>query len=504
LFTIDRAEIESLRMIEAMIRNYDDVRVQKKPLSIGVFGPPGAGKSFGVKALAEGILGSHVPFLEFNLSQFDDPGDLIGPMHRVRDAVLGGLTPVVFWDEFDSQQYRWLQYLLAPMQDGAFQDGQLTHPIGKCVFVFAGGTAATLDSFGVPEAPPIAPDQRARLSASERREREELERRYEQFKLLKGPDFVSRLHGFLNVLGPNPRTDGDHIDITYPIRRALLLRTMLGLGNREELSIDAGLLRALLRVSTYRHGARSFEKIVGALGQASDNGRLYRAALPPDPILNRETDAEEFWRIVLERDRLRSSLDVDVLAALVHLRYREGAERSKAIARAAGKSEGMWAVHPEIQKDFDALSEDAKASNRAAARRLPDLLALVDFRIVPQESGDDGSWRKPLEKAIHRHIVRLAQAEHLGWWAERMSNGWTPGPRDNALKRHPLLVEWSKLPPVERDKDVWAVLATPDLLAAIGHKAIPVGDIRRSPRQRRRGSRRRVKKSDGGRSRRGS
>jgi hypothetical protein len=78
LFTVDRGEIESLRTLDGLIRAYEDGGVQKKPLCIGVFGRPGAGKSFGVKALAEGILGPKVPFLEFNLSQFAGPDDLVG------------------------------------------------------------------------------------------------------------------------------------------------------------------------------------------------------------------------------------------------------------------------------------------------------------------------------------------------------------------------------------------------------------------------------------------
>ncbi len=86
--------------------------------------------------------------MEFNLSQFKDSADLIGAFHQVRDRVLQGFVPVVFWDEFDSGNYKWLQYLLAPMQDGKFQEGQITHPIGKCVFIFAGATSATFDSFG--------------------------------------------------------------------------------------------------------------------------------------------------------------------------------------------------------------------------------------------------------------------------------------------------------------------------------------------------------------------
>jgi len=46
---------------------------------------------------------------------------LNGAFHQVRDLALSGRTPVVFWDEFDSRELLWLQYLLAPMQDGRFQ-----------------------------------------------------------------------------------------------------------------------------------------------------------------------------------------------------------------------------------------------------------------------------------------------------------------------------------------------------------------------------------------------
>ena len=189
---------------------------------------------------------------------------------------------MAFWDEFDSQNYQWLQYLLAPMQDGAFQEGQITHPIGKCIFIFAGGTSPSLTEFGVASPDSIAEADLAGLSDADRAERLAVQaERYREFKLLKGPDFISRLHGFLNVLGPNPQSKPGHPDVTWPIRRAIILRGILGLRGETELDIDDGLLSALLGVSVYKHGARSFEKIMGTLSQDSRGGRIRRSALPP-------------------------------------------------------------------------------------------------------------------------------------------------------------------------------------------------------------------------------
>jgi hypothetical protein len=462
LFTVDRREIERLRMLDGLIRSYVDVKVQKKPLCIGVFGPPGAGKSFGVRALAEGVLGRDVPFLEFNLSQFKGPDDLVGALHRVRDAVLGGITPVAFWDEFDSRNYDWLQYLLAPMQDGAFQEGQITHPIGKSIFVFAGGTSETFEQFGVP----VPKGQAEQEGSSEvRREHDE---RYREYNLRKGPDFVSRLHGHLNVLGPNPAGAGD---LSYPVRRAILLRGILGLKD-EELRIDNGLLYALLMVSKYRHGARSFEKIVQTLAQARVDGRLVRSGLPVDLARDLE-DVDEFRRLLDERSQFRSHPDIDTLAAAIHLGFLKGAERSRIEAAVRNEPNLAWTIHPAIERSYNHLSEDLKASNRSAARRIPDHLALINFIVEPLEPGDDSSWKLPLEAAIERHLERLAQAEHLGWWAEQIDAGRTTGPRDDTARRHPLMVEWAKLLRADQDKDRTAMRGLPAVLEVAKYKAVP-------------------------------
>jgi hypothetical protein len=272
--TVDRHEIESLRRIHELVRQYESRTPQRQPLSLAVFGAPGAGKSFIVEQIARWTLGEDPPYLAVNLSQLYDEKELIGAFHRVRDLVLKGRTPLVLWDEFDAREYCWLRLLLAPMQDGTFQEGQVVHPIGKCVFVFAGGTSTTFDAF---------------QSRHLERRGKEAARAERVWKFAKGPDFISRIHGSLDVLGPNQRRlepkrrdatpQRDLKDMCFPIRRALFLRGVLGAKGSEQLDIEPALLDALLRMPDYTHGSRSFERILRRLREGGHP--IHRGSLPP-------------------------------------------------------------------------------------------------------------------------------------------------------------------------------------------------------------------------------
>lgn len=247
MITADPREIEGLRAVSTLFGNYAR-HPTDNPLSVAVFGPPGAGKSFGINEVAKQLKqGIRQEPLVFNLSQFSDPAMLIGALHQVRDVALGGEIPLVFWDEFDSplhgQARGWLRYFLAPMQDGKFLDGQITHPTGRAIFVFAGGTSFCMqDFFPMNGAAKLQDDQ----------------------KQAKLPDFVSRLRGFLNVHGLNPVKPEEPIPY---VRRAILIHSLLkrhasNLANEDGINVEASLLNALLEAKEYKHGARSIEAII--------------------------------------------------------------------------------------------------------------------------------------------------------------------------------------------------------------------------------------------------
>jgi len=283
LWTVDREEIEGLRAVDTLIRKYLDNPSDAKPLSIAIFGPPGAGKSFGVRQLVDEDV---TPVLEFNLSQVEE-SQLPGFFHMIRDCNLEQKTPLCFFDEFDSKNLSLLKNFLAPMQDGKFLEGQTQRPIGRGIFVFAGGTSETFKSFRTNiEEMPAQKQNAGREKTPEEKEQEE-DRKHA--KSVKKADFVSRLRGSYDVKGPNRHTESSNGDPAHYLRRAILLRRFFedqlsGIISQEDkyASIEPALLNALLRVEKYRHGTRSMELLVQALAREHAGASVGRSDLPID------------------------------------------------------------------------------------------------------------------------------------------------------------------------------------------------------------------------------
>jgi len=240
LKSIDRLEIEHYSNIRNIMDMYYKNTKFKEPLSIAVFGQPGSGKTFGVKQIVGNVLPKDkTETISCNVTQFADPiKDLGECFQKVRDIILKEKLPLVFFDEFDTDNCRWIKYFLMPMQDGEFKDKTGTHPLGRCILVFAGGTAFTFDEF------------RSKNNGAKARKK-------------KIPDFISRIKDSIDITGLN---QGNEENENYILKRALVLRSKCKDENRLDIKdpkfIDENILRAMLLVPYFKHGGRSIENIL--------------------------------------------------------------------------------------------------------------------------------------------------------------------------------------------------------------------------------------------------
>lgn len=332
-FTVDRREAENMRGIVQIIRSYLFGEM-RRPLSIGVFGPPGAGKNFLINEVCKQIKadqggGSSHEFypMTFNLSQFSDPHLLTEAFDEIQDVGLNHKLPVVFWDEFDSplrgMPLGWLSFFLGPMNDGQYFRRERTRRLPASIFVFAGSLFTSYLSVSVLHR--MSTDGILQVFVNRFTPAE--------WQAAKGPDFKSRLTGTLDVLGVNPLSavrifrqgidsPSDFItsiggngsefisqDIrdpySYFVRRALVLRKQLWDKNRDVfdgnepdsayLRIDKKVARAFLEIGEYAHGARSIEQIISM--SAFDGRPVYGPReIPTAAQLRVHVNAKEFER----------------------------------------------------------------------------------------------------------------------------------------------------------------------------------------------------------------
>ena len=433
LKTVDKTEIEGYRSIKNLMQEYVSTIHPVRPLSIAVFGTPGSGKSFGVTEIASTIAPELIEKLDFNLSQFQSVIDLHNAFHRVRDLTLRGKIPLVFFDEFDStfeSKLGWLKYFLSPMQDGAFQEGDFVHPIGKAIFVFAGGTSSTFQKFSGDDIEGLLEQKQFK----------------QEFQMAKGPDFISRLRGYVNILGPN-QTD-EHWDQLFIIRRAMLLRSLLErraphlINSKLEALVDNGVIRAMLKVPRYKHESRSMEAIF-EMSRLNVAKKWEQSHLPSKDQLSLHVDEEQFLRHLMH-DAFYSER-VEIIAKEIYdVKVKYCKEDKKG----------------SIKSSFDELTEDERNLYKDQARHIPNALHRINYDTISVNEKPATVEFSKVELGI------LACYEHKRWSLQRKEAGWNYGETlDSIAKTHPYLVSWEALAEASKQELMERVKAWPEILS---------------------------------------
>ena len=294
LRTADPAEIDPVLTLQTVMDSYISKESFQRPLCIGVFGPPGAGKSFSVKEVAREI-GQKIgddpfEFFEFNLTQFAGPDEINAAIDLIRATVAKGKVPIAFWDEFDCRyngnEFGYLRYFLPSMQDGVSYVHGIPHYIGRSIFVFAGGVKSSW----------------AGMEAMLDNGKPQL---HQKIKALKIPDFMSRLRVVLDIDGIEI---ADHLlqnGLEYAefeelrrilLKRAFIIAHQMDTHWKKAARKTSGLLLRLL-LARYKFGARSIEAVIEA-SRAAD--RLVYGL--PELIGPSAARIHAEWRIEHERE----------------------------------------------------------------------------------------------------------------------------------------------------------------------------------------------------------
>ena len=436
LKTIDRFEIEGFHNIRNLIAEYADKKFSEYedvvPLSIAIFGSPGSGKSFGVKQIAKSLKDCNIKTDTINVSQISKDEELGAAFQKVRDIILEDKLPLVFFDEFDSCELRWLKNFLMPMQDGKFKDATGEHPLGKCILVFAGGTASTFKEF-------IAPMSSADVQIQR------------NFKNVKGPDFASRIKGTIDIAGPNRSND---FDTAYILRRALLLRSLCERDDRlkenikaRKRFIDENILIAMIYISEYKHGARSMETILKM--SKIENGLWLPSGLPMGNQMSVHLNDRKFTDILLMKV-IEQSIEGRIAQAIHEKYVKYMTEKGKKQPNA---------------KPWNDLSVEFKLSNLNQAKSYSEKLALIKCEMTLKDEN-----REAVTSFTDDEILSMAKQEHQRWMDEKISDGWVYAElRDDKKKHHNCLIEWDKLSEEVQNWDKDPVRNMIEILDSVGY-----------------------------------
>jgi hypothetical protein len=236
-------------------------------------------------------------------------------------------------------------------------------------------------------------------------------------------------------------------------------------GGKEILNIDRGVLRALLKIEKYKHGARSIESLL-AMSQLTGKTAFERSCLPFESQLDLHVDGKKFLSLV-QQVELEGQI-LESLAEAAHDVFCEGMrERGY---KYGSRTDAKLKTHVTLVP-YANLPEEIKEQNRANVRDIPSKLAVAGYVMIPARSNEPpfNFPGDPLEV--------LAEAEHERYVQSKLADGWAYAPKtDRAKKLHKDLVLWDTLPEEEKEKDRDLVRGIPVILARAGYVIVKVNN----------------------------
>ena len=358
LILLDPVEIMQYRVIDRVIKTYFEAPSRSTPLCLAVFGRPGSGKSFGVKELVKKYRrGAARDSLVLNLAQFNSTEQLTESFHAIQSEVLAASDPpLIMFDEFDSPFDRvplgWLKYFLAPMQDGQFRGARGDYRIGRAIFLFSGGVAYTFKDFRAVFGGQVDKEKEAKL-----------------------PDFISRLHGQLDIQGIN--TTDENSKHLVMLQRALKLRSILEMHKKNQIFmtnkygentvalIRNDVIKWFLDRPAYKFGVRSMEAIVHSAYVEDETG-FVRASILDSQFQHHFEDSESSLAQSKLGEMYAKGQGVPQDYAQAALWYRKAADQGDTDAQS--KLGEMYAKGQGVPQDY----AQAHMWLNLAATKLPD------------------------------------------------------------------------------------------------------------------------------------
>lgn len=143
--TLDYPHWVSIRNMRETIADYAADRTRVRPLNILMQAAPGSGKSHLVRCLSNALRRPRASTVECNMASFQRADDLLQPLDEVRNLKVADRLPVLFLDEFDSEENRY-PMLLPLLWDGQINIGHRNLKLGKLVIILAGSKRCVSDA----------------------------------------------------------------------------------------------------------------------------------------------------------------------------------------------------------------------------------------------------------------------------------------------------------------------------------------------------------------------